>query len=213
MLRDCLYAPEAVSNLISVGRMLQWGWDCVFKGSLSPSGPYCEFLHKGRSLGQVPMVGNLRQLDMCFIPPARLSAAPVTTEITAFVEQPLTWDTWHTRLGHPGGNSVKCLPIVATGVKVDKDTPLQCCEACVVAKHPRRPFPSSETPRADHMLNLIHLDICSPFPIQTPHGKLYFIIFLNDHSHLINIQLLALKDQAFQAWTIVKNLWEHHTEW
>lgn len=157
-LQDCLYAPEAVFNLISVGCMLQWGWDCVFKGLLLPSGPYCKFLHKGQSLRQVPMVGNLCQLDMRFIPPARLSAAPVTMEITVFVEQPLTWDTWHAHLGHPGGNSVKHLPIIATGIKVDKDTPLQHCEACIMAKHPRRPFPSSETPRANHMLDLIHSD-------------------------------------------------------
>ena len=62
------------------------------------------------------------------------------------------------------------------------------------------------------MLDLIHSDICSPFPVQTPHGKLYFIMFLDDHSHLINIQLLASKDQALEAWNIVKNLWENHTE-
>jgi hypothetical protein len=211
-LRDCLYAPKAVFNLISVGRMLQWGWDCVFKGSLLSLGPYCEFSHKGRCLGQVPMVGNLCQLDMHFVPQARLSTAPVAMEITAFIEQPLTWDTWHARLGHPGGDSVKCLPIIVTGVKVGKDTLLQRCEACVMAKHPCRPFPSSETPRADHILDLIHSDVCGPFPVQMPHGKVYFIMFLDNHMHLINIQLLTSKDQALQAWTIVKNLWENHAK-
>ena len=174
-LQDCLYAPEAVFNLISVGCMLQRGWDCVFKGLLLPSGPYCKFLHKGQSLRQVPMVGNLCQLDMHFIPPARLSAAPVTMEITVFVEQPLTWDTWHACLGHPGGNSVKHLPIIATGIKVDKDTPLQHCEACIMAKHPRRPFPSSETPRANHMLDLIHSDNVSAVHFPSKHLTESFI--------------------------------------
>jgi hypothetical protein len=211
-LRDCLYVPNAVFNLISVGRMLQREWDCVFKGSLSILGSYCEFSHKGQSLGQVPIIRNLCQLDMCFVPPTRLSTEPVPMEIAAFVERPLMWDTWHGRLGHPGGDSVKCLPIIATGVKVDKDTPLQRCEACVMAKHPHRPFPSSETPRANHMLDLIHSDVCGLFPVQTPHGKTYFIIFLDNHTHLINIQLLTSKDQALQAWTIVKNLWENHAE-
>ena len=37
-------------------------------------------------------------------------------------------------------------------------------------------------------------------------------MFLDDHSHLINIQLLVSKDQALEAWNIVKNLWENHTK-
>jgi hypothetical protein len=209
-LRNCLYAPKAVFNLISVGRMLQRGWDCVFRSPSTSHGAHCEFSYKGEYLGQVPLIGNLCQLDVRFIPPSRLSTVPTTGEISAFVEKPLTWDVWHARLGHPGGDSVKRLPLVATGIKVDKDIPLQRCEACIMAKHPRQSFPPSENSRAASMLDLIHSDICGPFPVRTPHGKLYFIIFLDDYSHLINVQLLASKDQALEAWTIIRNLWENH---
>jgi hypothetical protein len=207
---DCLYEPKAVFNLISVGRMLQRGWDCVFRSLSTSHGTHCEFSYKGECLGQVPLIGNLCQLDVRFIPPSRLSTVPTMGEISAFVEKPLTWDVWHARLGHLGGDSVKCLPLVAAGVKVDKDIPLQRCEACIMAKHPHQSFPPSENPRAASMLDLIHSDICGPFPVRTPHGKLYFIIFLDDYSHLINVQLLASKDQALEAWTIIRNLWENH---
>ena len=81
-----------------------------------------------------------------------------------------------------------------------------------MAKHPWKPYPSSKSPHAEHMLDLIHSDLCGPFPVRTPHAKLYFVIFLDDHTHLLNIQLLATKDQALEAWRIVKSLWENHTK-
>jgi hypothetical protein len=62
------------------------------------------------------------------------------------------------------------------------------------------------------MLNLIHSDLCGPFPIATPHGKYHFIIFLDDHTNLLNLQLLATKDQALEAWTLVRKRWENHAE-
>ena len=125
VLRDCLYAPEAVFNLVSVSRMLQRGWDCVFKSASLPSGPCCKFTHKGQHLGCVPMIENLCQLDIRFIPLSRLSTTPLSGEITAFADRPLTWDMWHARMGHPGGDSVKRLPLVVTGIKVDKEVALQ----------------------------------------------------------------------------------------
>ena len=81
-----------------------------------------------------------------------------------------------------------------------------------MAKHPHKHYPPSKTPRAANMLDLIHSNLCGPFPIQTPHAKLYFIIFLDDHTHIINVQLLTTKDQALDAWQIIKNLWENHAE-
>ena len=62
------------------------------------------------------------------------------------------------------------------------------------------------------MLDLIHSNLCGPFPVRMPHGKLYFIVFLDDYTNLINVQLLSSKDQALEAWSIVKARWENHTE-
>ena len=62
------------------------------------------------------------------------------------------------------------------------------------------------------MLDLVHSDVCGPFPVRTPHGKLYFIVFLDNYTHLVNVQLLTSKDQALKAWKIVRALWENHAE-
>ncbi|KAG1875365.1 hypothetical protein C8R48DRAFT_592492, partial [Suillus tomentosus] len=101
-----------------------------------------------------------------------------------FARVALTWDLWHARLGHIGGEAVKRVPLIATGVHVDKDAPLCCCEPCIIAKHLRKPFFPSAEPCMAHPLDIIHSDLCGPFPVITPHGKLHFVIFLDDHSHL-----------------------------
>ncbi|KIK32411.1 hypothetical protein CY34DRAFT_42364, partial [Suillus luteus UH-Slu-Lm8-n1] len=90
---------------------------------------------------------------------------------------------WHARLGHVGGDAVKRLPLFATGVKVETSLPLHTCEPCLLGKHPRKPYPVSDSPRAANLLDLVHSDLCGPFPVATPHSKHHFVIFLDDHSN------------------------------
>ncbi|KIK31892.1 hypothetical protein CY34DRAFT_34223, partial [Suillus luteus UH-Slu-Lm8-n1] len=54
-LSNCLHAPSAMLNLLSVGWMLSKGWDCVFRASP----PRCELVYRGTELGAIPMANNL----------------------------------------------------------------------------------------------------------------------------------------------------------
>ncbi|KIK76793.1 hypothetical protein PAXRUDRAFT_77538, partial [Paxillus rubicundulus Ve08.2h10] len=95
-LKDFLHAPGALLNLLSVGRMLQRGWDCDFKGSKPSIRPHCQLSYKGDILGNVPLIGNLCFLELQFIHPNELlGSTPLPKEICAFVKIPLTWDLWH----------------------------------------------------------------------------------------------------------------------
>lgn len=107
-------------------------------------------------------------------------------------------------MGHPGNEAIQHLIPVTTGIKVESAAPPQQCESCIITKHPWKPFPPTNSPRATHMLDLVHSDLCGPFPVVMPHGKLHFIIFLDDHTNLLNLQLLATKDQALEAWEIIR---------
>lgn len=84
-----------------------------------------------------------------------------------------------------------------TGVIVPKGKSSQC-KPCIIAKHTCFPHPSSFL-RAKGLLDLVHTDTCGPFLVQTPHGKLYFTVFLDDHSGCADVQLLAKRDQALEA--------------
>ncbi|KIK32538.1 hypothetical protein CY34DRAFT_101263, partial [Suillus luteus UH-Slu-Lm8-n1] len=54
-LTNCLHAPTAMLNLLSVGWMLSKGWDCAFRASP----PRCELVYRGTELGSIPMANNL----------------------------------------------------------------------------------------------------------------------------------------------------------
>ena len=131
-------------------------------------------------------------------------------EMSTYTKTPVTWDLWHARMGHTSGDAVKHLSLSATGVSVESNKPLSHCEACIIAKYPHKPYLTSTSPCTSKMLDLIHSDLCGPFPTQTPHGKLYFVVFLDDHTNLINVQLLKMKDQALEAWNVIKVHWENH---
>ncbi|KIO22572.1 hypothetical protein M407DRAFT_46719, partial [Tulasnella calospora MUT 4182] len=48
------------------------------------------------------------------------------------------------------------------GIQVSGSTP--ACDACLRGKHSRSPFPTSGRSRATKPLELVHTDICGPFP-------------------------------------------------
>jgi hypothetical protein len=73
-----------------------------------------------------------------------------------------------------------------------------------VTPHPLKTTATSLTT----LLELMHCDICGPFPMETPHSKKYFIAFLDDATSVNNVQLLAMPDQALEALMIVKAKWE-----
>ena len=180
------------------------GWELHFKGNPG----HCELYESGQHLGDVPMHNNLCHLHVEFIrPPA--SSVHDLAPFSAFTTAQRTWDLWHACLRHLGGELAKALPSVVTGVDVDIPSSQTRCDSCIVTKHPHTPFPLSATSPASHFLELVHSDICGPFPTSTVHGKQYFILFLDDHTHVLNIQLLATRDQVFEAWKIIQARWEN----
>lgn len=58
-------------------------------------------------------------------------------------------------------------------------------------------------------LGLVHADVSGPFPVQRPHGKLYFVVFVDNYTNTVDVQLLATKDQALEAWQLGKLRWEN----
>ncbi|KAF5388093.1 hypothetical protein D9615_000300 [Tricholomella constricta] len=52
------------------------------------------------------------------------------------------------------------------------------------------------------------MDTCGPFPIQTPHGKSFFHVILDDHSNYGSTALLAHKDEAVAHYLSTEASWE-----
>ena len=154
------------------------------------------------------MVGQLFALNIKFLRPPDFANSSPPSDVACFTQVPITLDLWHHHLGHVGMEAtcqfIKSMP----GIQPLTMTTLSHCEPCILGKHAHHPNPSLPHPRTTTLLELIHCDVCSPFPVETPHGKWYLIIFLDDCSSALNLDLLASKDQAFDAWCLVQAKWE-----
>jgi hypothetical protein len=115
-------------------------------------------------------------------------------------------------MGHSSECAIRLLPEAAMGVHLHplSMTPFQKCELCIIAKHTQAPHPPSNS-QSDILLGLIHCDLCGPMLVHTPDGKVHFILFLNDQSNSMHMELLASKGQAYQAWLDIKVHWEMKT--
>ncbi len=120
-------------------------------------------------------------------------------------------DLWHHRMGHIGEDATKSLLRSVKGVSFPPGDKLSKCEPCIIGKHARTPHPSSTTHKTTELLELIHCDLCGPFPVLTPHGKLYLIAFLEDSGNILKLHCLARKDQSADAFHITRANWERKT--
>jgi hypothetical protein len=73
------------------------------------------------------------------------------------------------------------------------------CEACLVGKQRRSSFPAQVQFRAEKVLELVHGDLYGKISPPTTVGNQYFILLVSDRSRIMSIELLAMKDQAFDA--------------
>lgn len=70
------------------------------------------------------------------------------------------------------------------------------CIPCLVGKSPQHSY-SHFGHRASKVGELLHMDICGPFPVQAPRGEKYFFNILDDHSNWGFTYGLRLKNDAF----------------
>ena len=88
----------------------------------------------------------------------------------------------------------------------------QLCDGCLVGKQRRAPFPRESVNRASKVLELVHGDLCGPITPATPSGNKYFLLVVDDFSRYMWIVLLKSKDQALQAFKLIKTAAEVEAE-
>ena len=99
---------------------------------------------------------------------------------------------WHLRLGHPSFLYLKYLfPTLFKGV----DPSMFQCESCHLFKDHRVKFlPKPYCPSKPFYL--IHSDVWGPSKVSTLSGKKWFVIFIDDHTWVCWIYLLAKKSDV-----------------
>src|ERR1044072_2879209 len=108
---------------------------------------------------------------------------------------------WHKRLGHISKNRVERL--VSNGILDSIDfTNFGVCVECVKGKQTKtKKFGAY---RATDVLELIHTDICGPFPTPSWNGQQYFISFIDDYSRYAYLFLIHEKSQSLDVFKSFK---------
>lgn len=104
---------------------------------------------------------------------------------------------WHARLGHVNFHALKMLEAeyMAAGVPQIKH-PDQLCQACVVVKQARTPFPVIANNQADEPLELVHADLSGPITPSTLAGNSYFMLIVDDYNRWMWVYVIKSKDQV-----------------
>ena len=197
-MRGCLHAPNALINLISVGALTENRLSVIFrpdaptKISYSMSEPD---LPGFSFFAQVFHRLSLLQLD--FIVP---DESPHSHALAALTFPKTTYSStlWHRRFGHLGMDATReaLTKEYATGIQFSGPFTQEHCVACIVGKSPQHSY-SHSGHRASRVGELLHMDICGPYPVQTPDGKRHFIVMLDDTSNFGFTTLLRLRSDAY----------------
>ena len=180
------YVPGLAMNLLSVKKFTQRHAIVKFEDD------HCSLDCKGHVI-TADMRNHLYVLSESIPPSASAAAVANASDDKG--------DLWHRRFGHLSFSGLEKLVAkdLVTGVDVDvkgfkrADTPL--CEPCVMAKHHRDPFPDSTTVITEK-LELVHMDVCGPLPVQSLGGKKYVATFLDEATKLSCVVPIARKSDV-----------------
>ena len=87
---------------------------------------------------------------------------------------------------------------LVTGMDIKaKTTPDPICEPCILGKQHRHDIPKTAN-RRDALLDLVHMDLKGPLPVQTPEGFKYWQPFVDDNSRFMAVAFLKRKSEALQ---------------
>ena len=78
----------------------------------------------------------------------------------------------------------------------------QVCIECVKGKQIKKRKLGAN--RCTNVLELIHTDICGPFPIASWNGQWYFITFIDDYSRYGYLYFIHEKSQALDVFKSFK---------
>jgi GAG-pre-integrase domain len=123
-------------------------------------------------------------LNLDFVPPTSITPRLHAFSTITFPKIKQSSTLWHRRFGHLGIEATKAALTkeYVTGINFDGPFIQEHCIACIVGKSPQHSY-SHNRNRASNVGELIHMDICSPYLVQTPDGKRYFYVLLDDNSN------------------------------
>src|SRR5579871_5655493 len=102
----------------------------------------------------------------------------------------MPFQLWHQRFGHLNRTS---LSKTLKDLRIEEPLDIQSyCISCLKGRMSKA-YNKGLATRASIRLELIHSDLCGPFPIQSISGARYFIIFVDDATRYTWVYFLKTK--------------------
>lgn len=178
-LQDVWYVPTIQRNLFSVLA----AHDKNLKSTFKSTPKHCSMVINGETkvIGKRSHNGGLYQLVVTNVKPKKHLEVFMASETQLY----------HERLAHQNKRHVRT--IVKRELGIDLPIDLDLCEGCINGKAHRLKFGTRS--RATAPGELIHADVCGPFPYSFSKNR-YFVIFKDDYSKFRCIYLLKQKSEV-----------------
>ena len=187
--------PSFGRNLISVSVLDKSGFRCSFG-----DGKFSLFQNT-KLIG----TGTMGSYDGLYLVDTKVSFEQTFHTIASGTKRKLGNENsstlWHKRLGHVSQKRIERL--VSEGILNSLDFKnFDTCVKCIKGK--RTNIKGKSSNRASRVLELIHTDICGPFPSASMNGQQYFITFIDDYSRYGYLYLIHEKSQASDVFKTYK---------
>ncbi|KAK9714501.1 hypothetical protein RND81_06G099300 [Saponaria officinalis] len=194
-LEDTFVVPSFRRNLISVSLLDKSGYSCLFENKRFILSLNSNIVGTGSLCG----FDNLYMLDNIASYSENLHVETRGTK-RKFNKENLA-SLWHKRLGHVSKERIQRL--VSNGILDSVDfTDFDVCVSCIKGKQTKVKRLGAN--RATDVLELIHTDICGPFPTASWNGQRYFISFIDDYSRFGYLYLIHEKSESLDMFKAFK---------
>jgi len=198
-LRNCLHAPDAPVNLISVGALNEQGLAVTFNPGASTelSLPLDDPDLPGFTF-HATVIRRLSLLHCDFVLPGDDLLKPSAFPAISFPNILPSPSLWHRRFGHLGKDATRAALTqdYVRGAVFKGSFVHENCIACIIGKSPQHSYAHNGR-RASQIGELLHMDLCGPYPTQGPHGENHFYVILDDCSNVGFTFCLRKKSDAF----------------
>ncbi|CAL2278472.1 unnamed protein product [Prunus armeniaca] len=190
---DVVYVPSMTRNLLSVSKLVKPNLQFEFNES-----SFSIFRNKSFIANELVIDGMFRL--KCKLPNQ-------TTEMITVISSKQSCNTesftlWHKRLGHVSKERMNLLSIESILPPLNHHEKDKTCIEC--AKGKLTNLIKKGAIRSEKLLEIIHTDICGPFPVDTHDGFRYFITFTDDFSRYGYMYLIIEKSKALEMFKIYK---------
>ncbi|GJW69991.1 zinc finger, CCHC-type containing protein [Tanacetum coccineum] len=182
---DVYYIPNLKSNILSLGQLTEIGCKVIMDGNkLTLYDKSKKLLMKvERSKNRLYSIRLQIDTPICLL-------ANVDNQ---------AW-LWHARLGHLNFDDINKMTRKGLVEGIPRINHAgQICDACLLGKHSRTPFPNQAKFRSKNPLDLVYGDLCGPISPATHSGKKLIFLLVDDCTRFMWAYFLTSKDQAFST--------------